>query len=303
MAVRQAQVASERVETLLGELRRSSGARTAAAAEELVGCLVELYGAGLERIVDLVGKDAEAGPRLLDQLTADPLVESLLLIHDLHPVDVDTRVQRALDRVRPYLGSHAGGVGYHGVDSEGVAHLTLEGSCNGCPSSTVTVRLTIEQAIVEAAPEIVRVDVEGVAAAPTGPPLLQITRRPGQSSMDPGPEQLIADEDGWVVLPADRYPTGAGVRGVVLAGLPVVVCQLDDALVAYRDSCAACGAQLSTGVLAGVVLTCPGCHARYDVRLAGAGLDRPDERLYPLPLLVEDGSVRIAAGAVSAVGA
>ena len=85
---------------------------------------------------------ARPAPAMLDRLTEDPLVESLLLLHDLHPLDVDARIQRALDRVRPYLGSHAGGVEYLGV-RDGVARLRLEGSCHGCPSSTVTVQLAI----------------------------------------------------------------------------------------------------------------------------------------------------------------
>jgi hypothetical protein len=55
-------------------------------------------------------------------LTADPLVESLLLLHGLHPLDVDARIQRALERVRPNLGSHAGGVRYLGV-TDGVARV------------------------------------------------------------------------------------------------------------------------------------------------------------------------------------
>ena len=59
---------------------------------------------------------------MLAPLADDPLVESLLLLHGLHPLDVDARIQRALDRVRPYLGSHAGGVEYLGV-ADGVARL------------------------------------------------------------------------------------------------------------------------------------------------------------------------------------
>jgi Fe-S cluster biogenesis protein NfuA len=168
-----ARIAGERVEKLLAELREGSDPRAATAAEKLVRSLVELYGAGLARIVDLVGADA------VTTLAADPLVESLLLIHDLHPLDADTRIQRALDRVRPYLGSHAGGVEYLGIDDGGVVHLRLEGSCHGCPSSTVTVQLAIEAAIQEAAPETVGIDVQGVAAEPPPPPLLQIGRRPG----------------------------------------------------------------------------------------------------------------------------
>ncbi len=76
---------------------------------------------------------------------------SLLLLHDLHPVDVADRVVGALDHVRPYLGSHAGGIELLGVDDDGVAHLRLEGSCDGCPSSAVTLQLAVERAVLEAA--------------------------------------------------------------------------------------------------------------------------------------------------------
>jgi len=85
-----------------------------------------------------------------------------LVVHDLHPLDLETRVARALERVRPYLGSHGGDVKLLGVE-DGVVLLRLEGSCQGCPSSTVTMKLAIEKAIEEAAPEILRIEVEGVA--------------------------------------------------------------------------------------------------------------------------------------------
>ena len=89
---------------------------------------------------------------------------SLLVLHDLHPDDVTVRVQAALDRVRPYLGSHAGGVTFTGVDDRGVVHLRLEGSCDGCPSSAMTVQNAIEDAILAAAPDVLAVEVEGVVS-------------------------------------------------------------------------------------------------------------------------------------------
>ena len=165
-----------RVEELLAALRTTAGGTVAVAAEELVGLLVGLYGDGLGRIVAMLGEQGEAGAAMLAKLTEDPLVESLLLLHGLHPLDVDARIQRALDRVRPYLGSHAGGVEYLGV-TDGVARLRLEGSCHGCPSSTVTVQLAITGAVEEAAPEVTQVVVEGMTEPP-GPELLQIGRRP-----------------------------------------------------------------------------------------------------------------------------
>ncbi len=137
----------------------------AAAAEELVGLLVGLYGDGLARITEILAGEGAAGSAILAKLADDPQVEGLLLLHDLHPLDVDARIQRALDRVRPYLGSHAGGVEYLGV-TDGVARLRLEGSCNGCPSSTVTVQLAISTAVEDAAPEVTEVVVEGMTAAP-----------------------------------------------------------------------------------------------------------------------------------------
>ena len=120
----------DRIEEILGSLR-SAGPAAAAAAEELVSLLVGLYGDGLGRIVAGLGDAGQGG--LLARLAEDPLVESLLLLHDLHPLDAGTRIQRALDRVRPHLGSHAVGVEYLGV-TDGVAHLRLEGNSHGCPS-------------------------------------------------------------------------------------------------------------------------------------------------------------------------
>jgi Fe-S cluster biogenesis protein NfuA len=140
-----------RVESLLGNLDER--------ATEAVQALVELYGEALARFV--AGSDP----------TQDELLSHLLLVHDLHPVDVETRVRRALDEVRPYLGSHGGDVELVGVE-EGVARVRLGGTCNGCPSSSVTLRNAIEEAIMQAAPELERVDAEGVTEPQ--PALVQI---------------------------------------------------------------------------------------------------------------------------------
>jgi len=163
--------AVQRIEALLDDLATIGDPTVRERVEEVVRLLLELYGAGLARIVDGMGE--EGGP-VFDRLVADPLVCSLLVLHDLHPVDVETRVEQALEKVRPYLGSHAGGVTYLGIDAEGVAHLQLEGSCSSCPSSSVTVKQSIERAIVEAAPEVVRVAVEDVEKPAPAPNLLQI---------------------------------------------------------------------------------------------------------------------------------
>ena len=201
----------ERIEELLASLR-ARGGTAAATAEELVRLLVGMYGDGLAAIVAALAEEGEPGRAVMDRLAADPLVEGLLLLHGLHPLDVDARIQRALDQVRPYLGSHAGGVQYLGV-SDGVARLRLEGSCHGCPSSTVTVRLAIEGAVQDAAPEVTEVVVEGMTAPPE-PKLLQIGPRP-----ETVPARRRAGQHGWrVVDPAAghrpaQFPPGDRGRG------------------------------------------------------------------------------------------
>jgi Fe-S cluster biogenesis protein NfuA/nitrite reductase/ring-hydroxylating ferredoxin subunit len=274
----------EQVEALLQQLKRQGGAQAAATGEELVRTLVGYYGSGLEQIVETV---SGTQPELLLTLAADPLVESQLILHGLHPVGVDERIERALDEVRPYLGSHAGGVAYLGIDDEGVAHLRLDGSCNGCPSSTVTVRLTIEDAVLEAAPEVSGIEVEGETKRPER--LLQIGLRPGLESTAP-------HDDGprWL-HPSARELPDAGERALVdLDGRAVLVCRLADTYYAYSDSCPTCGGTLGEALLVGETLTCISCENRYDVRLAGRALDGTGRRLEPLPLLDDVSGIRIA---------
>ena len=277
----------ERVEELLSSLRSGGTGRAdpAAAAEELVGLLVGLYGDGLAHVVAVLAERGQPGAEILAALTDDPLVESLLLLHDLHPLDTDARVQRALDQVRPYLGSHAGGVEYLGV-TDGIARLRLEGSCHGCPSSTVTVRLAIEGAVMDAAPEVTEVVVEGMTTPAPAPALLQIGRRPADSS-DTGAEP------GWFTLPDIGPPSSRPVTARA-ADTTVLVCAVRGTLYAYRDACAACGSSMAAGLLEREQLTCPGCAARYNVRLAGQGLDDPALHLDPLPLLTDSHGVRVA---------
>ena len=169
--------AGERVEALLAELRSQAGPQVAATAEELVTCLVELYGAGLAQTVAILREDDDSGPRLMDKLVADPLVCSLLLLHDLHPLPVSERIRHAADGVLPRLGAHAGRVEFLGVDEAGVIRLRLERGGHGCSSSSAAVVQALSDAVAGAAPEAAGVDID-VVTPPTELPLLQITRHP-----------------------------------------------------------------------------------------------------------------------------
>ena len=267
----------ERIERLLEEIRSSASMPAWQRVEELMRLVVDLYGGGLRRIVTIVDAVGPAGDAISTKMADDELVASLLLVHGLHPDDLQTRVQNALTRVRPYLGSHGGDVEVVAVDERaGSVRLRMTGSCDGCPSSIITVKLAVEGAIREMAPEVTSVEVEGVTADPA-PPAAAWTRL--DALPDLGAQPLTTRE----------------VRGG-----RIVLCRLGEDLYAYRDGCAACGAALATGRLDGHLLACPSCERRYDVRLAGRAVGSPDVHLVPVPLLADAAGIQIALGEVSA---
>ena len=170
----------DRIEVLIEQLHATTDPRTTDRVDELLRLVTELYGAGLERVLELARAEA---PGLIDRLVDDELVGSLLLVHDLHPEDLHTRVVAALDSVRPFLGDHGGDVQLLDLDlAVGAVHLRLLGSCDGCPSSAVTLRDAVERAINEAAPEIVIIDVEEPSqtrrATPVEPITVELSRKP-----------------------------------------------------------------------------------------------------------------------------
>ena len=153
-----------RIEDLLGQIR-ASDPEVAGRAEQVVGLLVDLYGEGLSRVVDLVNPEA---------LVDDPLVASLLLLHGLHPDPVETRIERALDRIRPGLGGKK--LDVVGLGDDGKLRLRLSSPLDGCPSTIGTVQQTIEDAVTEWAPEVAAVSIEGLFfALPQEPEPVPVT--------------------------------------------------------------------------------------------------------------------------------
>jgi len=147
-----------RIEELINALGAAADSAVAAQARELVQALLELHGVTLERALEIVH---ENDPTLVDKLADDPLVSNLLILHGLHPLDLEARVRGALEKVKPRLGLHGGSVEMVGVTPEGGIKLRLEGNCNGCPSSRVTLKSSIEEAIYAAAPDVTGLEVEG----------------------------------------------------------------------------------------------------------------------------------------------
>ena len=272
-----------RMEALLGEIETLSDPNARSKAAEVVGVLLELYGEGLARMMEVVA-EGEERERTFDAFAEDELVSHLLLLHGLHPLDLETRVVRALEEVRPYLQSHGGNVELLGVE-EGVARLRMQGSCSGCPSSTVTLKLAIEEAIQKTAPDLERIQAEGVAEEPRPTIIAGPTLRKK--------EKKRPQEDGasWTVVGGLPQLSSGGVLVKDVSGEPVLFLKLGDDFYAYRHLCPGCGESLERGRLDGAELACSGCSHRYDVRRAGRCLDDSQLHMEPIPLLVEEVAV------------
>jgi Fe-S cluster biogenesis protein NfuA/nitrite reductase/ring-hydroxylating ferredoxin subunit len=261
-----------RVQELTGRLEDLEPGGGRELAEELTGAVVQMYGAGLERIVELIEDEETRG-----RLAADELVAGLLMIHDLYPVSLEERVTQALDSVRPYMESHGGNIELLGFE-DGVVKLRLEGSCKSCRASSSTLELAVRQALQEAAPDLLGMDVEGVVeedeAGITGTPL-----------------PLVNGSPGWHTLDIDVPDV---LTSTSIDHTSLVVANVDGTLLAFRNSCAGCGAELAGGSLDRGALSCPSCGRTFFLPQAGRSVDDDRLQLQPVPLLREAEAIKVA---------
>src|SRR5215468_1456406 len=177
---------SQRIEGLIARVEAAPDQNLRTNALNLTRSLMELHGAGLDRMMEIVARAGASGYALMDDFAGDDLVAGLLLLYGLHPHDLETRVMKALDETRPYLQSHGGDVELLGVTG-GTVRLRLAGSCRSCSSSTMTLKLAIERAIYDAAPDVTEIVTEGQIAL-NGPAtangLVQLEGAPNDGGYD-----------------------------------------------------------------------------------------------------------------------
>jgi Fe-S cluster biogenesis protein NfuA/nitrite reductase/ring-hydroxylating ferredoxin subunit len=301
----------ERVQELQDQLDATADSTARELADELVSAIVQMYGAGLERIVERLFAAGTDGEQIAVGLTEDPLVATLLLIHDLHPVPLEDRVQAALESVRPYMESHGGGVEFLSLE-DGVARIHLRGSCSDCSASSVTLELAIKQALEEAAPDLAGLEVEGVApqmtglalpmsdgAAPTGLEL-PIVMTPASPALRDRPGGELAgppSPPSWFELESVGDLADGAMIAITVAENDLVIANVEGTLLAYRDVCASCGGALRDGELLAGALACPSCQRAFFLPRAGRSIDAERIQLEPVPLLREQGRVKVALAA------
>lgn len=155
------QIQMRRVDELVQEIETWTDPNLRSKAIELVQALMDFHGAGIDRMMEITANKGATGYAIFDDYAKDDLVSGMLLLYGLHPLDIEMRVKNALEKVRPSLNLHEGNVEFLGV-KDGVVNLRLQGNCDGCPSSALTLKHTIEEAILQAAPDVVSIEVENL---------------------------------------------------------------------------------------------------------------------------------------------
>ncbi|HLH60965.1 MAG TPA: NifU family protein [Ktedonobacteraceae bacterium] len=284
-----------RIETLIQEVAAFSDPNARATTEELIQALMDMYGEGLARLLEITAQSEASGLALIEMFANDELLSALFMLHGLHPLGLETRVLQALDEVRPYLQSHGGNVELVGIEGN-VAHLRLQGSCHGCPSSTMTLKMAIEEAIYKAAPDLDAIHVEGVIPLPArqGIPMTFVAPRKRKDNGD-----STKQGKAWqVVEDVETLPAGA-LKAITLQDQSLLFCRIAENYYVYHNRCANCHMPLDRGTITATALTCAQCGQAYDVSRAGRGLDDSHLFLEPVPLLIEDDRVKVALAALS----
>jgi nitrite reductase/ring-hydroxylating ferredoxin subunit/Fe-S cluster biogenesis protein NfuA len=247
-----------------------------AVADEVKAAVEAVHRAGLVTIVRRLREDPATRAVLFD-LVDDPVVHLLLSLHEIIRPDPVTHANQVLTAVRPQLQSHGGDVTLVRVQ-DGTASVRLEGACNGCSMSSVTLRNLVESALIEGVPAITAVEVLPNEPSPTLIPLESL--------------RIGRPDDGWARVGSAAEIADGALTVSQAQGAEVIVVSVDHRLSAYRNECAHEALPLDNAILdvENGTLTCPWHGFCFD---AGSGecLSAPGAQLEQLPLRVDGGEV------------
>ena len=156
----QRQLAS--IDELLHKIESAADPSMRTSVRELVELVMNLHGAGLERMLELIHSTGDDGEAVVVKLGSDNLAGSLLILHGLHPLTLESRVSQALDKVRSQLRPHGGEIELLSVQ-EGAVTLKLHAKEQGCGSTGESLKQLVENAVLQAAPDLRTLTIQGAA--------------------------------------------------------------------------------------------------------------------------------------------
>jgi len=185
----------QRIGAIVERLEAESDPNSRALAKELLESIMALHGAGLERILELARQNGETGKILIQQCGKDELVSSVLLLYGLHPDDLKTRVERALEKTKHLLETHAAHAELISIPDDGTVKVRLHRKPNGgCGSTAATLKASLEAALQDAAPDAPSILVEETGTEQAGfVSLAQLQNGQAMSAFSAAREQRSGD--------------------------------------------------------------------------------------------------------------
>lgn len=266
---------AEKVDEAIAEVRALED-KAQNSAMNMKRAVEEFHKFGLIKLVQLLKSD-EHGKELLFQAVDEPSIYALFAMHGIVRADVQTRVKRVIEMVRPYMQSHGGDVELVEVQSDTV-YVRLHGACNGCSMSSVTLRNGVEEALKEHVPEIINIEV-----VPNEPTV-------GMIALD-----TIGVQKGWIAGPKiDEVESNRPYRMDTDDGTSIVIFKIENKFHAYRNQCAHQGLPIDGGLMdeESKTITCPYHGFCFDAT-SGECLTAPQAQLEPFPVRIVDGVVQV----------
>lgn len=159
----------QRIAAIVERLESEGDPNSRALAKELLESIMALHGAGLERILELARQGGASGDALIQKCGKDELVSSVLLLYGLHPDDLQTRVERSIEKSRKFLEAHAAHAELVSLSGDGSVKVRLHIKPNGgCGSTMATLKAALETALQDAAPDASAILIEEIGAAQPG---------------------------------------------------------------------------------------------------------------------------------------
>jgi len=158
----------QRVEVLTQAAEALSDTSARNCVRELIRAVLDLHKAALTRMWKLITQSGDSVNHLSERLVEDPLVSSLLLLHELHPVGLEDRVCKAIDALRPALK----GYGYAADILEATQEriwIGLRTDRDDPGFSTHLVTPIVEEAILAVAPDVQRIQIDQPVESGTSP--------------------------------------------------------------------------------------------------------------------------------------
>ncbi|MDQ2774284.1 MAG: hypothetical protein M3Y57_05055 [Acidobacteriota bacterium] len=153
---------TDKIEELVRRAESLPDPRARSIAVDLLQAVLDFHAAGLDRVMEIVAESGSVGEVIIEQIAADDLTSSMLLLHDLHPDDLETRVNRAVHKLQDVFASIGAKLSLIAIEP-GTVRVQFDSArtWSGTP-----VRASVENAIFQAAPEIGTVVIEGLKETP-----------------------------------------------------------------------------------------------------------------------------------------